>query len=251
MMWKLYDQLIEQVPDTVRVDHIHVGPVWTLVHAGPYCGFAVTVNEQELPIPSFQRLIGTDLRWVASLCKSWDFLEASVGTAALNAYHNSPRTALSIEGMRCTKNAFTDYAEAVKNKKAAIIGHFFNLEKFLTQAACISVLERKPWPGDYPDSACEYLLPEQDFVFITGSAFINKTLPRLLQLSESCQTIVLGPSTPMSPILFDYGADELSGLSPDYLEPEKAEIAGRGNVKMTTYGRRVRLQRSAADYNKP
>ena len=248
MMWKLYDQLIGQVPDTVKIDHIHVGPVWTIVHAGPYCGFAVTVNEQDEAVPSFQKLIGTDLQTAAALCRSWNFLEASVGTAALNAYHNSPKKALAVPGMCCTKNAFTDYAEAVKNKKAAIIGHFFNLEKFLTQAASISVLERKPWPGDFPDSACEYLLPEQDFVFITGSAFINKTLPRLLQLSENSQAIVLGPSTPMSPVLFQHGADELSGLLPDYVDPEKAQVLGLGNTKMSAYGQRVRLQRSPVSF---
>ena len=67
-------------------------------------------------------------------------------------------------------------------------------------------------PGDYPDSACEYLLPEMDFTIITGSAFINKTLPRLLQLSR--HAVILWPSTPMSRSILDYGAKELSGYSP-------------------------------------
>lgn len=240
-MWQLYDRLIDAVPENIPVDHIHAGPTWTIVHAGPYCGFAVTVNEQEAEIPCFSHLIGKDLRSAAALCKSWDFLEASVGTAALNAYHNSPAVALSVPGMTCTKNAFTDYASAVKDKKAAVIGHFFHLEKFLTEAACVSVLERRPWPGDYPDSACEYILPGQDYVFITGSAFINKTLPRLLQLCRDARAVVLGPSTPMSPLLFDYGADELSGLLPDYLPLDKVPEVGAGNVKISQYGQRVRL----------
>lgn len=240
-MWTLYDRLIEQVPSDIRVTHIYVGNTWTIVHAGSYCGFAVTVNEQEQTLPSYDHLVGMDLQSVAQLCKSWDFIEASVGTAALNAWHNHPPTALSIPGMCCTKNAFTDYAAAVKGKSAAIIGHFFNLEKFLTDAASISVLERRPWPGDYPDSACEYILPEQDFVFITGSAFINKTLPRLLRLCENGRAIVLGPSTPMSPLLFDYGADELSGLLPKLLPLEKIKEVGEGHVKMSLYGQRVRL----------
>lgn len=242
-MWELYDRLIESVPEDVAVDHIHVGETWTIVHAGPYCGFAVTVNEQELALPSFDELIGRGLRSAASLCKSWDFLSASVGTAALNAYYNAPSVALTVPGMEQTKNAFTDYAAAVAGKKAAVIGHFFNLEKFLTEAECVSVLERRPWPGDYPDSACEYILPEQDFVFITGSAFINKTLPRLLELSSHGRAIVLGPSTPMSPLLFEYGAMELSGLMPARLPFDKVAEVGRGNVKMSAYGQRVRLRK--------
>ena len=246
-MWTLYDRLIKQVPGQIRIDHVHVGETWTIVHAGPYCGLAVTVNEQNNPLPSFEHLIGTDLQTAASLCRSWDFLEASVGTAALDAYHNAPDTALSIPEIQYTKNAFTDYAASVENKKAAIIGHFFHLEKFLTKAASVSVLERKPWPGDFPDSACEYILPEQDFVFITGSAFINKTLPRLLSLSSKGKAIVLGPSTPMSPILFDFGAHELSGLLPRFLSPEETILVGKGNMKMSAYGQRVRLVRPQAE----
>ena len=203
MTWELYDRLIEQVPSDIKIDWVHMGKTWTVVHAGPYCGLAVTINEQDLVLPSWKKLIGTDLQSAAELC----------------------------------------YTASVRQKKAAIIGHFYNLEKFLTGAASISVLERKPWPGDYPDSACEYLLPQQDFVFITGSAFVNKTLPRLLQLSSAARAIVLGPSTPMSPTLFDYGADELSGLAPDILTPEQAELVSEGNIKMSSYGTRVRLRR--------
>lgn len=193
-------------------------------------------------------MAGQDLQTAASLCKSWDFTEASVGTAALNAFHNSPATVRSIEGMSFTQNAFSDYALAVQNKKAAVIGHFFNLEKFLTNAASVSVLERKPWPGDFPDSACEYILPEQDFVFITGSAFINKTLPRLLQLSGKSRAIVLGPSTPMSPVLFKFGADELSGLSPDYLPVSKADEVGAGNVKMSACANHTLYKRHHGEF---
>lgn len=150
--------------------------------------------------------------------------------------------------MSFTQNAFSDYALAVQNKKAAVIGHFFNLEKFLTNAASVSVLERKPWPGDFPDSACEYILPEQDFVFITGSAFINKTLPRLLQLSGKSRAIVLGPSTPMSPVLFKFGADELSGLSPDYLPVSKADEVGAGNVKMSACANHTLYKRHHGEF---
>ncbi len=240
-MWKLYDTLISHVPEHVLVEHVHMGPVWTIVHAGSYCGIAVTVNEQEALLPPCSHLVGASLRDVARLCKSWDFPMASVGTAALNAFYNSPQTLRSLPGLQTTENGFIDYADAVANKKAAVIGHFFTLENHLAQAASVSVLERKPWPGDYPDSACEYILPGQDFVFITGSAFVNKTLPRLLQLSVGGKAIVLGPSTPISPVLFDFGADELSGLSPDFLSLEQTVIVGQGNVKMSRYGTRVRL----------
>lgn len=94
----------------------------------------------------------------------------------------------------------------------AVIGHFHKLENYLKEAASVAVLERRPAGDDYPDSACEYILPEQDFVFITGTTLINKTLPRLLELAKDAHVVLVGPSTPMTPILFDYGVNELSGF---------------------------------------
>ena len=37
---------------------------------------------------------------------------------------------------------------------------------------------------DMPDPACEYVLPQADFAFITGVTLENKTAPRLLELAK-------------------------------------------------------------------
>ncbi|MDO4545916.1 MAG: DUF364 domain-containing protein [Bacillota bacterium] len=234
-MWDFYDKLINEVPDVGTVDFIHAGETWTMVSAGSYCGIAITVNEQNQPIGDYSYLLGKPLKDVAALCKSWDFGQASVGTAALNAWLNSPEHLKQLD-CRDTTNGFDDYRQKAAGKKVAIIGHFVHLERFLTESQ-VYVLERRPKPGDYPDSACEYILPEVDYTFITGSAFINKTLPRLLQLSKNA--VVLGPSTPMSSVLFAYGAKELSGFSPDPVMKKNAAAIGRDEVRFKDYGRRI------------
>ena len=49
-------------------------------------------------------------------------------------------------------------------------------------------------------------------VAITGSTLVNHTLDDLLALVQPEATVmVLGPSTPLSPVLFDYGATIISG----------------------------------------
>jgi uncharacterized protein (DUF4213/DUF364 family) len=49
-------------------------------------------------------------------------------------------------------------------------------------------------------------------VAITGTALINHTLGDLLALCQpESSVMVLGPSTPLSPVLFDYGVDVVSG----------------------------------------
>jgi uncharacterized protein (DUF4213/DUF364 family) len=100
----------------------------------------------------------------------------------------------------------------VRGKKVAVIGHFMHLEKILGDVCDLSILEKRPGPGDYPDSACEFILPNQDFVFATAVTVINKTLPRLLELSCKQGLILAGPTTPLAPLLFDFGARDLQGL---------------------------------------
>ena len=93
-----------------------------------------------------------------------------------------------------------------------MIGRFAYLEMRLEGLCDLHVLERFPGARDYPDMACEYLLPDMDVVFITGCTVSNKTLPRLLQLSKKAFTVISGPSTPMDTELLHMGADALCGF---------------------------------------
>ena len=76
---------------------------------------------------------------------------------------------------------------------------------------------------DTPDPACEYVLPDTDFAFITGVTIINKTAPRLLELARNATTVLVGPSVIMSSVLFEQGADALAGSV--VADPEKARFA--------------------------
>jgi len=76
----------------------------------------------------------------------------------------------------------------------------------------VYIIERVPKAGDYPDAACDWILPRCDLVIITGSSLINKTLPHLLSLCEDATTILTGPSVPMCPALLDFGIDRLAGM---------------------------------------
>jgi hypothetical protein len=55
-------------------------------------------------------------------------------------------------------------------------------------------------------------MPEADVVAITGSSLINHTFERIMVNCRSGSfKIMLGPSTPLSPVLFDYGLDAIGG----------------------------------------
>ena len=100
----------------------------------------------------------------------------------------------------------------LRDKTVGIIGHMNGPRGLRDIARAVYVLERDPRPGDYPDAACDWLLPRCDVVLITGSSLINKTLPHLLELCENAVTILTGPSVPMCPALLDFGIDRLAGF---------------------------------------
>ena len=79
------------------------------------------------------------------------------------------------ENTEGTEGAFDTYAELVQGKKVATIGHFRFIENRFEGVGELSIIERRPRDNDYPDTASEFILPDQDFVFITGSTLVNKT----------------------------------------------------------------------------
>jgi uncharacterized protein (DUF4213/DUF364 family) len=230
------------------VDEAISGEHWTMVRAGKGVGLAMTLHDDTRPkvlsLPpdgSFYR--GMPLAELAEAAKSWNFVEASLGMAAISAYWNSPESEVVAKALeREDTEAFGAWRDRVAGKKVVVIGHFLHLEKSLGPFCDLSILERRPEPGDYPDSACEFLLPLQDFVFATGVTLTNKTLPRLLELAGDTGVILAGPSVPMAPPLFDWGVRDLQGFV--VTDPELCAAIIRGEKPDLTIfkaGRRVNV----------
>lgn len=211
-MWQLYDDLINAIPGDLTVLECMLGVSWTLVRSEQGLGVAKTVKGGKKGA-ELGDVAGMQLKKLAKYVKSWNMLEASMGQAAINSAFNSPLQVMNIMGKQLSQsddpeknNAFKLLAPEIAGKKVAVIGHFPDVEQL--QDTCeLSILEREPQAGDYPDTACEYILPEQDFVFITGTAFTNKTMPRLIELSKRAKITLVGPSVPVSKVLFNYGVD--------------------------------------------
>ncbi len=213
MSWHIYDHLVDGISTDSVVEACLVGNTWTLVDSEG-TGVAMTYrragNDAVPGIPNS----GKPLRELAAGIRSWDLAESSLGMAAVNAFYNvrdriETWTGRSLEDLRSC-GAFASYLEKVKDRKVAVVGHFPGLEG-LAETCELSILERNPGDGDLPDFACEYVLPEQDYVFITGTALTNKTMPRLLELSAQATVALVGPTVPLVPWWFDMGVDILAG----------------------------------------
>lgn len=219
--WSLYDELIEGIPYDLKVIDCCIGVNWSYVKSECGTGVAYTCKggSPRTYKTSFQN---ASLKEIATLSKSWCFEEASLGIAALNAWYSQSERLGDFEtlyddaaelpdGTIRKMDAFELYREQASGKKVTVVGHFPHVER-IAEYAELTVLERNCQDSlDTPDPACEYVLPSQDFVFVTGVALINKTAPRLLALSENARTIMVGPSVIPAPIFFDYGVETLAG----------------------------------------
>ena len=94
----------------------------------------------------------------------------------------------------------------------ALVGHFPFIPRLREQVGQLWVIEQRPVEGDYPAEAAAELIPQADVVAVTSSALINHTMDGLLALCPSNALVMaLGPSTPLSPVLFKHGINFLSG----------------------------------------
>ena len=255
-MWTLYDELINQIPEKLTVDKFVIGPYRTAVHADGHTGLASLAENFNGQRTSPEDHQGKTLKQMAALVKSWDFTEASLGLAALNSYYNRVGTIIAKSSTPNLQHgpdpnlqqspgtdAFDFYSQEVAGKKVAAIGHFKGIEDKLHKSASLSIIEREPEEGDYPDSASEYLLPDQDFVFITAMTLQNKTLPRLLQLSKNARVILVGPSLVFSKTLFDYGVETLSGFYVANHEQAYQAVEKGGHKDFYQWGEKIIVTR--------
>ena len=232
--WSLYNKMIEGIPEGIAVRDYCLGTHWSYVNSDAGMGIAWTASGGAKRVYKGD-LRGRELREVAQLAKSWCFEEATLGVAALNAWYSQkdkldPMGARYDEpvdlpdGTRRKMDAFELEADFMSGKNVVMVGHFPHPERLIEHGANLTILERNVRDAlDTPDPACEYVIPEAQLVFYTGVTLINKTAPRLLQLAESARAVMVGPSVVMSPVLFDYGANVLSGSV--VIDPEKVRFA--------------------------
>ena len=208
-----YDTLLGQLPDReLRVERIVRGVAWTAaVLSNGQAGVAMHTLGESRP-RMFPTLLGLPAGEAARAMLSWNLEEAGEGMAVANACFNTPAR---IEALGCRYTGSSLEGIELAGRRVGFVGHLLHhgglTEELVAQAKSYFILEREPKEGDYPDSACEYLLPDCDVAVITGSACVNKTMPRLLELAKGAQIVLTGPTVPLCPALLDLGISRLNG----------------------------------------
>jgi uncharacterized protein len=205
----LLTDLIDSLTVNAPVRSVLVGAHWTVV-CSRHCGMASTITGDKPHGHEKVRDVGSlhqkSARELAEFAFSENLLEASIGLSAINSL-------LEIDEEHSVEiNAGEVLTRRGQGRKVALVGHFPFIPDLIQVASRLWVIEQHPSVGEYPPAAAEEFIPQADVIALTGSALINHTLDGLLALcSPLALVMVLGPSTPLSPLLFDHGVTLISG----------------------------------------
>lgn len=179
----------------------HHGGVASTVWPNGHCGHADT---------GFFGRPGLTSDEAATKLFSTELFDASMAMAAINS-------ALPIDSLVTeTINARDLIIREAAGGVLGLIGHFCFLEKFRPHFADILVFELEPQAGDIPASEIPKRLCEADVVAVTGTTIINGTIDGILRaVRPDARVVMLGPSTPLAPILFDHGIHAICGTVVD------------------------------------
>ena len=247
-MWELYEELIAGIPADLQVKRAVAGSFWTAVESELGTGVAGTVKLMTRPPLGRFKLEGAPLRELAGLVRSWNMIEASLGVAALNAYYNTPEIAKRNgvrfdEGDERLNDPYIAYRNFTRNRRVACIGSDSTVvDSLLKDVAEVTMFGEQF--GAFPLSAAEYLLPEQDLVYLPCYYETTKELPRYLNLCRDTVAVVCGPSITMAPALLACGAFDLAGLVITDTETAFESACGTAVKKMFTAGKKASLRKA-------
>jgi len=213
---KILEDILQCVKSDSQIHQILVGVHWTAVMSR-HCGLASTMCEppphHDNQVRDVGRLHHNSALELAQYTFSDRLLEASLGLAAINSL-------IEVDESRCEPlNAFDILAEMGNGKNIGVVGHFPFIPKLKKVARKLWVFEKRLQEGDLSEEEMQHRLPRCDVVAISGTTLINHTFETVMKLCrKDAFKVMLGASTPMVPVLFDYDIDVLSGsrvIDPD------------------------------------
>lgn len=218
----LLGDLLTTLPNG-EVLQVIIGLHWTVVvtdiEDNRQCGLASTLTEghdhhNSPDVPNAGQLEMLNGLVLSAYAQSDSPVMRSVGVATINSLIPICNQTL------VDQNAEEVIAAHGKGKRVALVGRFPFILRLRSRVGKLTVLEINPHPGELPETKAHDVIPAADVVAITGMSLINCTLENLLNLcSPHSFVVLLGPSVPLSPVLFDYGVDMIFGSVVTAIDP--------------------------------
>jgi len=208
-----YSQMIDSmacgVDEDLVIEDIRIYTNWVLVKTGKW---SLSTIFRGMPgfddHPGMSSWMGD---WVGKpakasaleLLSSRVILQRAVGMAVLKSLLPVPERAIP-------GNATLMVEAAAAVAPTCFIGYFKEAAQWREMGRPVNIVELFPRPGDIHWDDAEQVLAEAQIVLMSGLTVVNETLEAVIRRTPSARIrIMMGPTVPPSPVLFESGLDLL------------------------------------------
>ncbi len=224
----IFETTIDKAKE-LEVKDVRVGLGYTLVELeNNLCGLCYSfVKELNIRtctvLDNAGEMIGKKASFLLEGIFSYNLLDSSLALACANAIINSQ---VNTEDIDIIENID-------QSDKVVMVGYFSPLiDPIKAKTDNFIVCERSFRENTLPDYAAYFELKDANFVILTATSIINKTIDNLLELSKNAKTVaIMGPSTPMDKGIFKGKATHLCGSAVTDIERAKSIVSQAGGTK--------------------
>ena len=232
---QIYASLLDDFPSEARLVKARVGLHWTMVtleiDGQKSAGLAASVTSDKPhgeadDVSAAGGLDQLEAAELVQLVHSNSLTERALALAALNAW-----LSLTLDSVG-EQDALELLRSKGKNKRIGLVGHFPFIPRLKPVARELLVFEKEPSHGEYPAAAVGDLLPSCQVVALTSMTLLNGTFDELISNTQQAEYVMLlGPSTPLSPKLFEFGINCLAGTLVEEIQPVATAVSQGANYR--------------------
>lgn len=239
--------LLESLPADAVIQNVAVGIFWTCVQTQYGAALSASAHRwiDDPPgalIPCAGQLVGMKVADVAPLYDSASLTARALANAAISASfpaHLMTGTVFPGRG----QDLLTEIcARSQQTRRIALIGHFHFADELRALGHDLDIyeLDNRCQPGDIPSSHIPQRLPLADIVVMTSSTLITHATESILAACRpDAFKMIVGPSVPLHPCLWDFGLDAVcASLIQDPAQVLLTAAQG-GNHKQMTGAKKI------------
>lgn len=207
-MWKLYNYLIENIPNDIKVNDLVIGSDFAVVISDFGAGISRVLNEKRFP---FENKVKPNMRLkdLAKSIKSWNFVEASLGLAAINSFYNIKKVQNNFK-LEKIKHPFVSMVDS--DDRIAVVDAVLENKVNIQKSYDVDFFNRVVEDDDYLITAFEYLVDEYDLVYLGSNLIVNKHIMKIASDSVDKKSMLCDISVPLSLDFKKIGIEDIGGF---------------------------------------
>ncbi len=201
----LLEALLNNADRNMLINDIYIFLNWVIVKTDKYAMSTMLQGMPGLDDPSGMNtfvgeIIGNNAFQIAKeYLMSNETLKRAVGMATLKGILPDVRNYQY-------GNAIDFYKNIAATCPTSFIGHFNEGEAWRSDGYPVSIVELFPRPGDIHWNDSHSVLEKAELVLMTGLTLVNNTFDEVIKRTPNAKyRVIMGPTVPLSPILFNYG----------------------------------------------